>query len=800
MYVNNAFGQNKNDEFEGVSNNNVSPSWINQSDWMPAVLNANRNSLQTLVQYYGRFIGWHLRGNQGAAINIDGVFWESPLRKWRISDTYSGLQSEVHLSQSVMNNSFSENGYAAIDNARFYNTSINAHKKILNFGMGFSNSIYSNRMQFHFNNDLKPSKWHFGLGVTFQQSPTGLISNGYHQSIGTVLSTERNISNAQNIGMSLIWNWNDQGMAATTVNEMLVLSKSWSYNPSWGWYHHQLYFPNTKQSNAPILNIKYQRKWNEYKTLLISNGVIYGLQSQSGLDWTKSADPRPDYYRYLPSYVKDSTMRNALIQWDRQHPENLQIQFDKLEQVNQLSFDKRAFYVVNQQNERILMLHGSFVFSNRIDNTIGFQIGANYSLDQIHYYNTIKDLLGGNYYYNYNSWMNDDGTELSFQNDILHPNRKIKVGERWGADYKMNAIQFRPWLQFEKEGQVLTTRLALGYGISGVNRVGYNQNGLYPQNAIGKSNFIISPSWDFKEGITYRFNGRLSFNSILFGKWVAPSNEQLYINPEMSAVSAPYKETAQHYGIDFGFQYTAPNIKLATSVYWKRLSNQSIQKTFYHDGYASFVYGVIGHLNELYTGVEASIDLTLLQNLVFNVAFTFQKGNYENDPQYQILFVNDLHMMESGLLHLNHLISSTSPNIVNSLSVKYQPFSSMQINIALFVAQNRPIAIDYYRRSEWVKQKIDAISWGRLSAVNFLPDNSFLNVSAFKTFQIGKSIHANKSRIGLVVNNAMDHFIPIVAYEQTRFDYVHFDMNKYAPKYLMNEGVTYSIHFQISIL
>ena len=584
------YAQNTIVDFKEEQSNQVINDWQNRSEWMPAVLSATRIPLHTIVQFYGRHVAWALRGEKGTAIVIDGIHWDSPLKSWRLADLYSGLQTEVHVSESSMNGAFSEQGYVANSNVRFLNTVINERKRSFTMGLNFSNSFFSNTVHLHFNNEFKSNQWQYSVGGTFQQSPPGLLSNGFNQSRGIVITGEKQISNLSNIGLSLIWNWSDQGKSASTVNEVLALVQNRKYNPTWGWLHNQLYFPNTKQSNAPVLVIKYQKKWEEYKTLEISNSVILGKQSQSNLEWTKSADPRPDYYRYLPSYIKDSAMRLALTKWEYLHPENLQIQFDKLEQVNRGSKDKRSFYIVNQQNEKLFMMHGAIKFSNRTSNNFGFQFGANYAADHIHYYNSIKDLLGGNYYYNYNSWINDDGAELSFQNDIINPDRKIKAGENWGADYAMNSIQFKPWVQFEKEWPVVTSMLAIGYGIGGINRVGYNKNGLLLNNTNRKSNIIFTPTWDLKAGITYRVNGRAAFNSILFSQWVAPSIEQLYINPELHAILSPYMLTSLHYGIDLGFQYNAPSIKISTSIYWKRIANQSIQKMFYHYGYASFVY------------------------------------------------------------------------------------------------------------------------------------------------------------------------------------------------------------------
>ena len=310
LFANNLCAQNKVDEFNEEQAAHPLIDWRLRDDMTPSVLNATSNVLHTMVQYYGRHIGWNLRGNKESATIIDGINWESPLKNWRLYDLYSGLQTEIHLSQSIMSNAFSENGYLEKEDAKFLNTDIFQNKKSFTLGTGFSNAIFSNRIQLHYNNEFKETKWQYAIGAAFQQSPEGLFSNGYHNAEGAIFVIQKKYTNNRRLSFSFIWNWADQGKSASSVNEMFLLSQNRNYNPTWGWYHHQLYYPNTKQTNAPILNFQYQKKWSEYKTLAISNALIVGFQSQSSLEWTKSADPRPDYYRYLPSYIKDSAMQS----------------------------------------------------------------------------------------------------------------------------------------------------------------------------------------------------------------------------------------------------------------------------------------------------------------------------------------------------------------------------------------------------------------------------------------------------------------------------------------------------------
>ena len=47
--------------------------------------------------------------------------------------------------------------------------------------------------------------------------------------------------------------------------------------------------------------------------------------------------------------------------------------------------------------------------------------------------------------------------------------------------------------------------------------------------------------------------------------------------------------------------------------------------------------------------------------------------------------------------------------------------------------------------------------------------------------------------------NILNTLIPVIAYEQTRFDYIRFNKEKFPIKYLMDAGASYSIRIQLQI-
>ena len=776
---------------------------ISNTEWVSTMLNASANPLFNFVTFNGRIFSWNLRGEAQSAKIIDGIHWQSAIKQWNGDRLFAGMNYAFKRNDLILNGAYSANGYWAYPAIHILSSENTQEKKSTTFSSSFSKTSNTNQLKsitLLYRTGFRPHHLNMSTSIKIEDAPFGILPNGFKQSLNLFFSIDKTFNSNASLGLSLFWNISDQGRAATTTNEAFTLSQQRAYSPNWGWYHQKAFFPSTRQANVPIITLRYQKKWNERTWMSVNNGIIFGKESQSNLEWTNAADPRPDYYKYLPSYISDTALGNQLRIWYQQHPEDLQIDFDKLSRINKASFSRRSFYIVNQENSDLLMIHGSIFFSHAFKQKVSVQLGIHYALDQIHYYNTIKDLLGGDFFYNYNGWMNDDAMALSFQQDIQHPDQKIKVGERWGADYTMRSFQTKPWIQFQKQGPVWESAIGLGYGIEGLERIGYNQNGLFT-NSKGSSGFNYFSTADMKAQLLYKLSGRIYFRSIFLMQWLAPKYQNVFLDPDINAAASPYTLQESKYGFDFSIFYRSPNLKTSISFYQKYHENESENKMFYHDAYALFVYGFIGNIHSINNGVEFVLETPLFQNIKLNYATTFSNSFYQNNPHYQYLDVNNLQIKESGLLQIKKLTSSNTPKLVNALSLIYQPVFGVTIGVTTVYAQERPVSMNLFRRSDWVKNKVDPITWGHIQQLTLLEDHFVVNAFASKFFQL-KSKSANKLyrwSTSISARNILNALIPIISYEQTRFDYIRFNKDKFALKYLMDAGASFSVRIQLQI-
>jgi hypothetical protein len=71
--------------------------------------------------------------------------------------------------------------------------------------------------------------------------------------------------------------------------------------------------------------------------LNFSIGVTIGVKSITGLDWNSAADPRADYYKYLPSYYKNAALGALMHHELLQNPGKGQLDWTGMYTLNAIS-------------------------------------------------------------------------------------------------------------------------------------------------------------------------------------------------------------------------------------------------------------------------------------------------------------------------------------------------------------------------------------------------------------------------------------------------------------------------------
>jgi hypothetical protein len=386
------------------------------------------------------------------------------------------------------------------------------------------------------------------------------------------------------------------------------------------------------------------------------------------------------------------------------------------------------------------------------------------------------------------------------QNEQRIPDQKIKINEQWGPSYFLYNASYNTWAQVSNIAKRVESNFGFHFSGDEFQREGLNKNGLFGSSSLGKSNLLFLPNWGWQGQFLYKFSGRIYAKSIVYSATESPTINQIYIDPDLQANTQPFLYPIISQGVDLSFFYRAPACKVTLATFFKHKEQEGVQKMFYHDKYNAFVYGFIGGINTQVSGVEFLLESKLWQWLDFQLATTLTKANYSNNPEYIISKLNDLTTLETGLLYLKNLPSSASPAIVNVLSLQSNFNNGIRWGLVILKAAKKSIDYDLFRRSSSVYDHANASQWEQIKKPEFLKEEWMTSCFIAKSMLINRGKNKYPLNISVSVKNMLNNQMPVIVYEQSRFDYQNYEGKKFPLKYIYDQGLVFNLHLQFQLL
>ena len=395
--------------------------------------------------------------------------------------------------------------------------------------------------------------------------------------------------------------------------------------------------------------------------LTTAAGFRYSMYSSTAIGWNgNAADPRPDYYKNLPSSifnVYDENLNNEtylgnnryfLDQWQTLYnywtsdKANRQIQWDRMYAVNRAEAAKggETLYYQERRHNDQLMANLSTTLNRTIDIQNKYSIGLQLNSTKGMHYKTMADLLGGVNYFDYDKFAANDYGRNSTEamNDLRDPNRRVEVGDKFGYNYNIYVHKARLWAQYAYTGRHWS--LAMNAHLDGTifERDGLMQNGRAPENSYGKSGWAKFLHGGYKARLSYdpTPNHRISLGvgwdteaPLPANSFVAPRIQNNYIN-DLGLENILNAELAY----DFRFGILTGRV----AGYVVRFKNGVEQTAFYNDDQSRFTYLTMNGIDRIHYGVEAALNLQVNTHLSFHVLGTISEAKYTNNPLAQLSY------------------------------------------------------------------------------------------------------------------------------------------------------------------
>lgn len=674
-----------------------------------------------------------------------------------------------------------------------------------------TNRAYSHRLMYTIGTGMQKNGWAFAMSLSTRYSQEGYVEGTFYQAYSYFLAAEKKINASHSLNLSILGAPTLRGKSSISVNEAYELTGDPFYNSYWG-YQTKPDGSRTKRnsrvadSHMPIIALSHEWKTSEKSRLKTSVYSSFGKYGQTALNWYDAQDPRPDYYKYLPSYYEGiNDPLNAQRMYNNwQNPATRQVQWDNLYYAN-----SKNIFTFKDENGNIIEegLRSKYIVENRWNNLMSGGLSTLYSvnIDKVsihtgiylqtqrnHYFNTIEDLMGGDFWVDVNQFAEQDFIDpQAAQSDLQNPNRVVREGDVFANNYYIYNHTATVFSQVNYTTKKVDYYAALELSGEQFYREGIFQTGLFPENSLGKSEVNNFLNYAVKGGATYKVSGRQYITANAAYQTEAPTSRAAFISPRTRNGTVENLTNETIYTGDINYILRYPKLKMRFSYYYTERKDAIWSRSFYHDEYRSFVNYVMQDVDYLHHGLEFGIDGDIYGGVSANAVVAYGQHLYNSRPSASIYVDNsDELLARDQTVYLQNYKIGGMPQSAASFGLKYNGkkywFAGANVNYFMDIYldpnpdRRTEEAVANFVESD--PQYIETIDQTRL-------DNGY-SVSLFA----GKSFKINDYflNINLNINNLTNNTnFQTGGFEQLRFDSQN--INKFPPRIGYLYGLNYFV-------
>lgn len=558
-----------------------------------------------------------------------------------------------------------------------------------------SNRNYNNRIMITHSTGMSQKGWAFSFSGSRRWADEGYVPGTYYNGWGYFAAVDKRVGQNQLFSLAVFGAPTENGRQGAAVQEMMELAGTHFYNPNWGYQNGKKRNASIGRTHQPMIILTHDFRLNNNTTLTTAAGYSFGDRSITALDWYNAADPRPDYYRYLPSYTStwastpDPVQGQMIYDLMKSDINYRQINWQNLYNVNRASYASiqnangipgntvsgmRSRYIIEERVINTQRFNLNSVINTKFTDNIDFTAGASIQAQNNHYFKKVDDLLGGEFYVNLNQFAERDFPVDNSANqfDLDNPNRILYEGDKFGYDYDIRISRAAAWAQGVFKFTKLDFFLAGQLSHTKFFREGNVRNGLFPNDSKGKG--IENTFTDFagKGGVTYKIDGRNYVYANGSYMTRAPYFENVYISPRTRNTQQDDVESEKIQTAEAGYIMNAPKFKIRIGGYYTRFEGGMDVMSFYHDTYQNFVNYAIHNIDKLHFGGEFGIEAKLTNTITMNAAAAVGRYYFDSRQHATITVDNSSSILGEQIIYAENFRVPSTPQEAYSLGINYR--------------------------------------------------------------------------------------------------------------------------------
>ena len=652
----------------------------------PTVLFGQNDVFNEIAGFNFSDIRFRVRGysSESQDVYLAGVRMNDAITGYSPFSLWSGLNEATRTKNTVNGAEIADwgiGGYNGLTNLPVNATSV---RKGLRGSILTNSALYRLRLMMTYASGQLDNGWAYAISASARLGGNDWVKGQYYRSFGYYAAVEKQFGDAHRLGLVFMATPGNRGKQNSSTQEVYDLLGDNMYNSNWGYQNGKMRNSRLAITHEPIAILKYDftpnYKFNASATVLYR----FGKNGATALDWYDAPDPRPDYYRNLPSYFwNDDEEYNRLnmskAMWARDAWENndtkvTQVNWDRMYNVNKLNIvegQRRSKYAVEERRADQHDLNFATSFKWRPDRDIILTGGWNAKFNRTEHFKVLYDLLGGDYFLDVDSFADRDFSANPYmtQNDLGYwmehgEARKVRSGEKYGYDYYAQVRKTEAWFSARAEAKGFEAAIGGRLGYTAFWREGLVRKGLFPGLNDDGSAFLVdgqpvtnydgdgkpvtsfgkSAVQDFitgavKGNLAYVLRGghRFYFDAGYFSD--APTFNQTFMSPRTRNTVIPDVKNVQTFTTDLNYQYSNNGYNVRLTGYWTYIKDQSDVMSFYDDSQHSFTNLAMTGINQRHVGMELGVRVpTPIPDLAVEGVLSYGNYVYTSNPvMYQTI-------------------------------------------------------------------------------------------------------------------------------------------------------------------
>jgi len=727
----------------------------------------------------------------------------------KYKDEFDGLQP----------NSYSFGGIGGSTNINMLASAIPMGSKI---GVANSNRSYKYRTSFMHSTGLMNNGWAFAASGVIRYANEGINEGTFYNSAAYFLSAEKRLNDKHTLSAVTFGAPTKRGQSSPSTQEAYYLTNSIYYNSYWGYQNGKKRNSRVVNSYDPTIILNHDFKIDQNKRLRSGLAFHYSMYSNSALTFFNAPDPRPDYYRNMPSYQFDGQvgldgyingqpnsgiMSDLTNLWKSRDPQATQIDWNWLYQSNYrnnaVNPTGNARYALERRHNNLMETMLNTLYTHQFNKSLKITVGVDAKYSKGIHYKTMDDLLGANQWIDIDQFAERDLTgnllgkdPIIVQNNTQDPNRIIGKGDIFGYNYSLDIVNANIFAQNEWKFSSFELFYALKISYSEFSRFGKMENGRAVVEGVqsfgrGKKYSDITPSVKLGGSYLIDNHNKLVINGLYENRSPIPTNA--YISPRIKDTFVKGLIPEEVISADISYQFNYRSIKGRITAFNTLINNGVDLSSYYDESNRTFVNHSLTGIDKSYKGIELGVSVKLNSSFTLSLAGTVAEYIYTDTITGILSPENGAFADVEDKIMFKGLKLATGPQTAGSIALDYFHPKMWFVGVTLNYFDNNYIDVAPLRFT----QKYIAL-YSNDFLKESLASQEKLKGGFMLDFSIGKVLYLKNRRslnFNVSANNLLNSKLITGGFQQARIPYddnaVTGNVYKFPSKYYYALGANY---------